>query len=157
MKLSASSYKSIRSRLRGKVLILGLGNTLRSDDGAGSILAKRLKDNPYFTVIDADAVPENYLTKIIRIHPDTIIIIDSADLGKSPGTIEVLESKDLVTVNLFSTHNASLSLTINYLQNNLEADIIILLIQPESIKFGEVLSVQVRESIEDLEGFFNGR
>jgi len=135
-------------------VILGMGNTLRSDDAAGSLLAARIKDRVSYTVYDAGQSPENYLEKIIKEKPDTILIIDAVDLGGKPGEFRLMEARDLKTVNLFSTHNASISLAINYLKNNLQADIIILIIQPKGISFGEGLSQQISETLNRLENCF---
>ncbi len=135
-------------------MILGMGNALRSDDGVGSLLAARIKDRVSYTVYDAGPSPENYLEKIIREKPDTVLIIDAVDFGGKPGEFRLVEAQDLKTVNLFSTHNASISLAINYLKNNLQADIIILIIQPKSISFGEGLSPQISETLNKLENWF---
>jgi len=145
----------LKSHLKGKIIILGIGNTLRSDDGVGSILASRIKDKVLFTVWDAGESPENYLEKIIRENPDTVVLIDAVDFGGKPGEYRVLEPEDIKTANLFSTHNASISLTINYLQSNLKADIIILIIQPKSVAFGDKLSPEVAKSLDFLAGWFS--
>jgi len=144
----------LKLHLQGKVVILGIGNTLRSDDGAGSILASRIKGKVPFIVFDAGESPENYLEKVIKEKPDNIVIIDAVDFGGKPGEFRVLETQDLKTTNLFSTHNASISLTINYLQSNLKVDIIILIIQPESISFGDKLSREVTGTVNTLESWF---
>jgi len=142
--------------LKGKVVILGLGNTLRSDDGVGAVLANRIKDKVPFTVWDVGVSPENYLGKIIKERPDTVIIIDAVDFSGLPGEFKVLEAEDIKTANLFFTHNASISLAINYLKSNLKADIIILIIQPKTISFGDKLSSEVSRALEELENWFNG-
>lgn len=144
----------LKAHLCAKVVVLGIGNTLRSDDAAGSILASRLKDKTPFLVFDCGPNPENYLGRAIKEKPDNIVIIDAVDLGILPGEFRVLEARDVNTTNLFSTHNASIALTINYLQSNLQADIIILFIQPKSIAFGGDLSVEVSGALDKLEGFF---
>lgn len=144
----------LKAHLKGKVVILGIGNTLRSDDGLGSILAERIKGKVPWIVYDAGESPENYLGKIIKDNPDNIIIIDAVDFGGKPGEFRVLEASQIKTANLFSTHNASISLTINYLQSNLKADIIILIIQPKDINLGDNLSPEVHRALEKLESFF---
>jgi hydrogenase 3 maturation protease len=127
---------------------------MRSDDGIGSILASRIKDKVHFKVFDAGISPENYLEKIIREKPDTVVIIDAVDFGGKPGEFKTLEAKDIKTVNLFATHNAAVSLAINYLQNNLKVDIIILIIQPKAIAFGDKLSQEVADTLDKLESWF---
>jgi hydrogenase 3 maturation protease len=145
----------LKAHIKGKkVVILGIGNTLRSDDGVGSILASRIKDKVPYTVYDAGPSPENYLEKIIKKKPDTIIIIDAADFGGKPGEFNVLEGPEIKTNSLSSTHNASISLTINYLQNNLKVDIMALIIQPKIISFADKLSREIDESLNNLENWF---
>lgn len=144
----------LKLHLKGKALILGIGNTLQSDDGLGSILASRIKGKVPYTVYDAAASPENYLGKIIKDKPDNILLIDAVDFGAKPGDFAVFEGSDIKALNFFSTHDASLSLAINYLKNNLPADIIILGIQPKKVVFGEGLSQEVSQTLQKLEGWF---
>ena len=62
-----------------KIIILGIGNESKGDDGVGPYIIKRLKifnKNPNLVLIDAGVVPENYIQKIINFNPETIIIID---------------------------------------------------------------------------------
>lgn len=146
----------LKAHLNGKVAILGVGNILRSDDGIGSILANRIKDKVPFMVFEGGISPENYLEKIIKAKPDTIVIIDAVDFGGLPGEFKILEAKDIKTINLFSTHNVSITLLINYLQNNLKVDIIILIIQPKSTVLGDKLSPEVAASLSKLEDWFCG-
>ena len=144
----------LKAHLEGKTIILGIGNNLSSDDGCGSILASRIKDKVPYLVYDAGPSPENYLGKIIEEKPDTVVMIDVVDFGATPGEFRVFDSEEIKTVNLFSTHNASLSLSINYLQNNLKLDIIVLGIQPKTLAFGDKLSPEVGKTLERLEKWF---
>lgn len=144
----------LSSALKGKVIIIGMGNILRADDGIGVILARRLKERLPYTVWNTITALENYLEKIIKEKPDTLIIIDAVDFGGRPGEIKLLNSFSLKTVNLCSTHNISLSLAINYLQNNLKVDIIILAIQPKKISFSKKLSPELKKTLKILENYF---
>lgn len=143
----------LKEHLKGKAVVLGIGNTLRNDDGIGSILAGRIKDKVSCIVYDAGSSPENYLGKIIKDKPDNIIIVDAVDFGGIPGEYRILEG-DLKTANLFSTHNASISLTINYLKSNLGTDIIILAVQPKNTAFGDSLSQEMAKTLRELEEWF---
>ena len=144
----------LKAHLKGKVVILGIGNNLRCDDGFGSLLASRLKDKVPYIVYDAATSPENYLGKIVKDSPENIVIIDSADFGGYPGELRLAQTDEIQSVNLFSTHNASLSLTTNYLKKDLRADIIILIIQPKCIAFGDKLSPEISDTLEKLEHWF---
>ncbi|MBU1090874.1 MAG: hydrogenase 3 maturation endopeptidase HyCI [Candidatus Omnitrophica bacterium] len=144
----------LKAHLTGKVVILGIGNTLRSDDGIGSLLASRLKDKLSFIVYDAGVSPENYLGKVDKDKPDNLVIIDAVDFGGKPGEFRAVDGEGIKTTNLFSTHNASLSMLINFLQSNSKMDIIVLIIQPKTIAFGDKLSPEITKTLVKLESFF---
>jgi hydrogenase 3 maturation protease len=144
----------LKQHLSGKVVILGIGSTLRSDDGIGSILASRIQGKIPYIVYDASSSPENYLGKIIKDKPDNIIIIDAVDFGGKPGEFCEAEGGSVETTNFFSTHNASISLAINYLQSNLKADIIVLMVQPKLLEFGDKLTPEVEKTLRILESWF---
>lgn len=144
----------VLDNLSGKVVVVGIGNTLRSDDGIGSLVAARINGKTPFLVFDSGINPENYLGKIIGENPATVVIVDAVDFGGRPGEIRVLEPKDFKTSNLFCTHNASISVVINFLQENLPLDIIILAVQPKSIVFGDKLSPEVTLALSTLENWF---
>jgi hydrogenase 3 maturation protease len=145
----------LKLHLSGKVLILGIGNTLRSDDGIGSILAVRIQGKVPHIVYDAGSSPENYLGKIIKDKPDTILLIDAVDFGGKAGEIRMLEGEDIQTVNFFSTHDASISLAIDYLKKSLgKVDIFILAIQPKVLAFGDKLSPEITGTLKEIEEWF---
>jgi len=150
------ALEHLKPRLKRRAVILGVGNTLRSDDAVGSLLAARIKEKIPCPVYDAGTSPENYLGKIVKDSPGNIIIIDAVDFGGRPGELRVIEGDDLRTANLFSTHNASLSMAINYLKSNLKADIIVLSIQPKSISFNDKLSPEIERALNKLENWFYG-
>ena len=154
MERNSSILAHLATHLKGKVVILGIGNNLKSDDGIGSILAGRIQGKVPYLVYDSGSSPENYLGKIIRDKPDTLLLIDAADFSAPPGDFNILEGEELETSNMFFTHNASLSLVINYLKNNLKVDIIILIVQPKSIAFGEELSPEIAQTLDELERWF---
>jgi len=148
--------EQLKARLSGKVVIVGIGNTLRQDDGIGSILARRLKGKVPYVVFDAGTSPENYLGKITSENTDTVLLIDAVDFGGRPGELRLIEGDELNSANMYFTHNASLSLAINYLKSSLQADIIILIVQPKSIAFGDTMSKELVTVLEELENWFYG-
>lgn len=152
--METETLNHLKAHLAGRVVIIGVGNTMRSDDGIGSILASRLQGKVPWIVYDAQESPENYLGKIERDDPDTVVIIDAVDFGAAAGTIAILEAEDIKTASMYSTHNASIYMLINYLKTNLKADIIVLVIQPKKISLGDCLSPQINVVLEKLENWF---
>ena len=131
------------------VIFIGIGNTLRGDDGAGAICAQRLKGK--INIIEAATTPENYLSKIIKENPSEVWIIDCLDFGASPGQWKIFKSGELSSDHMFFTHNLSLELFCDYLRNNIAAPIFILGIQPKSTRLSENLSKEVEATLGEIE------
>jgi len=140
---------NLKTLFKGKVVIIGIGNTLRKDDGFGPALISRLKEKIKAICIDAGTTPENYTGKIVRENPDTILIVDALDLGRNPGEFEILEKDDIVKSG-FSTHDISPNMFIEYLQDQTHADIYMLGLQPKSVSFGEGMSNSVKSALTEI-------
>ena len=153
----------LKEKLKGKVVIVGIGNSLRGDDGAGPELIKSLKfkvrsseknhelstPNHQLCLIDTGSVPENFLQKIVGERPDVILLVDTINLGKPAGSIEIIAAENLKEES-FSTHNASLKLTIAYLKKETGTDLFLLGLQPKNIGFGQKISPEVEESVKKI-------
>lgn len=136
--------------LAGTVAVLGFGNRLWRDDGAGSVLAERLKSAcPEAVVFDGGMVPENYLEKVAAAKPDSILLIDAADFGGEPGECRVFVGKDLAFTGL-STHAGSPQMLAAYLEARTGAEVRMLAIQPGDVGEGEKLSPAVEVAVGKL-------
>ena len=51
--------------IQGEVVVMGIGNPLRGDDAAGSMVARRIAAPPGVSVIDAQEVPEDYFSLVV--------------------------------------------------------------------------------------------
>ena len=144
--------EQLRERLQGKrTLILGIGNTMRGDDGVGPALIDRLQGKVSATLIDGGEVPENYLGPIEAARPEVVLIVDAADLKASPGDVALIELEQLAQTGM-STHNASLGLFASVVQRLTGADILVLAVQPEVNSFGAGMSEAVGRTMEWVEG-----
>jgi hydrogenase 3 maturation protease len=141
--------QELRRRLKGKVLLIGVGNTLRGDDGAGPALIALLEGKVKAGLIDVGEAPENYAGKIIAADPDTIVLIDAADFGAQPGDIAVLDPDEISGCGI-STHQMPLNVFFSYIRQNCRADALGLGIQPAQIGFGDPVSPAVASSVEAL-------
>ena len=58
------------------MIILGIGNELKCDDGVGPFVIDELKDleNPNLIIIDGKTVPENFTGKIRKEQPSHVIL-----------------------------------------------------------------------------------
>ncbi len=142
---------NLKDILKGKVVLLCLGNIDRGDDGVGPLLASSIKDKVPYEVIDAGTTPENYTGVIKRLNPDTIVIIDAVEFEGKSGEIRLFKSEDLRTGKI-STHDVSPKLLIEYLASSTNAEIYILGIKPASSKFQEGLSEGVKETLKKIKG-----
>jgi hydrogenase 3 maturation protease len=135
--------------LKGKIVIMGVGNVLHGDDGFGSAFVKQIKESVDAVCIDAGNAPENYAGKIAKLKPDTILIVDAVHLNLNPGEYDILV-KDDITESGFTTHSMSVNMFIEYLENETNADIYVLGIQPENTTFGSEMSEKVEKTLKDL-------
>lgn len=143
--------QELRERLSGKrAAILGIGNPLRGDDGLGPHLASRLKDKVDALVLDVGEVPENYLGLVISAIPEVVILVDAIELKDRPGAIAIVEVNALEE-RCYSTHNASLSLFVKALCAEIQTDVFLLGVQPETIAWGAPISQTVIQALETLE------
>jgi hydrogenase 3 maturation protease len=141
--------ESIGSKLKGKVLILGVGNPLREDDGAGPYLIRQLKGRVDAALLNGEEEPENLLDQIVGMKPDSILIVDALELGAQPGSVALLEEDQLERRSL-STHHASLKLFIECVKGETGANVLVLGIQPKLVEIGRALSSEVKESLGHL-------
>lgn len=149
-------WDDLKAKLKSKkVAILGIGNLLRNDDAAGAVLAERLKGRVPFVVLNGGVSPENFLEKIVRAKPEVVLLLDACDFGARAGEIKIISPQAIQNPPLFFTHNASISLSINYLQNSAAIDIIMLIIQPKDTGFGDKLSPEVEKGLKKIENWFD--
>jgi hydrogenase 3 maturation protease len=130
---------------RERVVIVGVGNPLRRDDGVGIAVVKRLKSkvsDDNILVIESESVPESFLQPITDFNPSHILLIDAALLDLEPGQLRFITATEVSGVAV-STHALSLQLFCSYLLRVTGAKIGLLLIQPETVDFGEGLSPAV--------------
>lgn len=145
---------TLRKKLKGKSLLLGLGNILRGDDCFGAILAKRIRRKTCLKVLEAEDAPENFLDKIIKENPDTILFVDAVDFGGKAGEMRLWNLENVKPGNFFLTHNPSPRMLCDFLRGNSEAKMYLLGIQPKDIRLGAGISPQIRERLDALKVWF---
>jgi len=136
--------------MRGKTVIVGIGNPLRGDDGFGPALIGRLQGKTNLICIDAGNAPENYLGCIAREEPDTILLVDVAHLDLEPGKYRILRPEEILKCGL-TTHDMSSRMLIEFLQNQTQADIFMLAVQPQNISLGEAMSECLNKTLDEIE------
>ncbi|HEY3380838.1 MAG TPA: hydrogenase maturation peptidase HycI [Vicinamibacterales bacterium] len=142
-----------------RVAILGVGNDMNGDDGAGvSVvreLAARMPATPGVLLIDGGTAPENFTGPIRRFRPDLVIEIDAADQGEPPGTVAWIDWREADGMSA-STHTLPPSVLANYLSSELGCRVALVGIQPEGLEMGTPLSPTVASAVRDLADALSG-
>jgi hydrogenase 3 maturation protease len=133
-----------------RVAVVGVGNTMRGDDGAGILvvraLASRLRDAPDVLLIDGSTAPENFTSPIRRFRPDLVIEIDAAHLEQPPGTVAWVDWRDADGMSA-STHTLPPSVLARFLTTDLGCEMLLLGIQPATLDMGRGLSPEVEAAV----------
>jgi hydrogenase 3 maturation protease len=130
----------LEGRLKGatRIAVLGVGSELRSDDVAGILAADGLRracpDRSDLLVAMGYSAPENLTGPIIGFKPSHLVVVDCAELGAPPGTIRLFPIEDIGGVSS-STHSLPLKVIFGYLSRSCPCEIIVVGIQPKSLKF----------------------
>jgi hydrogenase 3 maturation protease len=123
-----------------KRLFVGIGNILKSDDGAGVYISKKINQQDTISSLTVEASIENYIGKINTLNPDILILIDCVDMNSTAGTYKLLTLNQIHDLT-FNTHNISLKRLTEFFR----MPVFILGIQPENIDFGENISYLVKK------------
>lgn len=137
-----------------KLIILGVGNELKCDDGVGPYIIKKLKeenieDKKKLLFIDAQTVPENFTGKIRKEKPTHLIIVDACLMDEEPGTMKIVNKYDFANIGI-STHSMSLSFFVRYLEKDTEFRIIFVGIEPESMDYADKPTPKVAEAADEF-------
>ncbi len=142
------------ARMTRPALVLGIGNVLLSDDGAGVRLAERLREEDaatVATVIDGGTLSFSLLTYIEST--DSMLVLDAADLDSPAGAVALFEGtamdQFLGTARRRTVHEVSLIdlLDMARLQGCLPRRRALLCIQPSRIDWSETLSPPVAAAL----------
>jgi hydrogenase 3 maturation protease len=131
--------RSILSQKDKKKLFIGIGNVLKSDDGAGVYISRKIMQRDSVSSLTVEISIENYIGKINSLNPEILILIDCADMKLPPGSFKLL-TLNQIQDRTFNTHNISLK----NLSEFFTMQVYVLGIQPEKIEFGENISYLVR-------------
>ena len=150
------------------VIIFGIGNDIRGDDGLGPYIINQLTDlkELYWAdskddedtlgnihLINGGSAPENFTGLIKRIDPSHIIIIDATLMNRESGKIEIINKENIKDISI-STHSMSISFIVKYLELENDFEIIFIGIQPELMDLSFDLSETIKKSSDDLVGIF---
>ena len=135
--------------------VISLGNELRGDDSIGPAVVNELRTMElpeYVTLINAGADAFTVLEHLIAKEP--ILIIDCAQMGKSPGDV-IKFRVDISNIKLFensiSLHGFSFGEVFKMAEEfGPIPDCSIIGVEPKSVEFGQKLSDEVKQSLPSI-------
>ena len=139
-----------------RILVLGVGNSILTDEGFGvkvveELAARReeLAIPPYVEILDGATLGLDLLYYIEG--RDKVIMIDVVNAGEAPGTLFRFTSEDIKTkvITKVSMHQVTLFdvLTMAELTDRMPAEAIIIGIQPGEIEWGLELTPRIAAQI----------
>jgi hydrogenase 3 maturation protease len=134
-----------------KKLVLTVGNGMMGDDGAGSLLAQKMKQTPVdeWDILSGGAAPENVLHRVREATPEQVLLVDAADMDLPPGSIRRIPEDKLDDLFMFTTHTLPLTFLIQALREFVP-QVELIGIQPEVVAFGYPMSERVREAVSQV-------
>lgn len=138
-----------------KIVVLGLGNSIRTDDGLGIHALERLGKHTGLPV-NLELVEGG--TKGLELacyaaEASKLLILDAVDVGEAPGTVVRFTGADLANLpggkSVHELGLADLLLTLSLVAEQPQ-EIILMGVQPDVIEWGTELSPVVEAAIEPL-------
>jgi hydrogenase maturation protease len=139
------------------ILVLGIGNTVMSDDGVGvkvvQRLAKEYRLPAYVDVMDGGTLGLDILPRLEGI--EKLLIVDALETGYSPGTCIRLAGEEIpfALETKVSPHQMGLKdlLSVSELmEGQLPAEMVLIGVQPESIEMDTELTPVVEAQLDKL-------
>jgi hydrogenase maturation protease len=140
-----------------KILVLGVGNPFRRDDGIGPAVIGRLKSEWRPQESNADLLDggTDGLSLIDYIEGyEKVLVVDAVDMGATPGEVRMFspeEAKLAVKADALSTHGFGLAEVIALMEKlEMKTDMRIIGIQVKDVTFGEGMSPEVSSKLEEI-------
>jgi len=128
-------------------MLIGVGNRLLGDDGAGPEVSVRLGESGWLAV-DCGPSLENAVGLVTRWRPDLLVVVDAARMGLPAGAVRSLPRPSGERM-LASTHGLPLSFVLDRVEEAARR-IVLIGIEPQDLTPGAGLSAPVRAAVERL-------
>jgi len=135
------------------VLVLGLGNSIMSDDGFGvkvvNTLSSRYRFQGKIRLVDGGTLGLDLLPHLEDV--ESLLIIDALDMRDEPGQVFRIEGDDVprAFASKLSVHQMGLQdlLAVAELQGHVPTRLVVWGVQPESIEMGTELTARVEAAV----------
>ncbi len=137
------------------ILVLGVGNPFRHDDGIGPAVIARLQADQNLSGVDLLDGGTDGLTLMDYMQGyERVLIVDAVNMGVTPGEIKLFSPQDAtlsVTSDALSTHGFGLAEVIALMDKlDMRVNMQILGIQAKDVSFGEGLSPELETKIDHV-------
>jgi len=149
---------------KARAVVCGMGNVLYGDDGAGPAFIRdargvgRNDGEGGVALIDCGKSPGQKLKEIISLSPSIVIVVSAADIGRGPGTVQLLSIEQAKKA-LLASHKVDAEMFLRYLEGTLPAGarIFFVGVQPGPSSQGGMLSpagksalIIVRRTVDEI-------
>lgn len=142
----------------GDILILGLGNVLRGDDGVGTAVISALQTQSLPDEIDlVDGGIAGLEIVLLLQKYNRVIVVDAAEMGLEAGEWRAFEGETAVLPVNPSSMNGTLhgtgfaeALTLAEALGTLPEELLVFGVQPERVGWGEGLSARVETAVYEV-------
>ncbi|MGA2965214.1 MAG: HyaD/HybD family hydrogenase maturation endopeptidase [Terriglobales bacterium] len=145
----------MRDLLSSDTVVIGVGNTILSDDGVGVHAARLLQDDPRvpagITILDGGTIGLDLIP--YASDASRLLLLDAVNSGKAPGTLTRMTAKDVLdTSSGWSVHQLGVAdlIAALALMATKPQDIVVLGVQPANTGWGTSLSPDVEAALMDL-------
>jgi len=141
-----------------KILLLGIGNLIMSDDGVGVKVVQRIQREfilpDHVEVIDGGTLGLDLLPMLEGV--ERLIVVDAVETGMEPGTCVRLSGEELPIAleTKVSPHQMGLKdlLAVARLMGHLPSEMVLIGVQPGSIEMDTELTPEVEAKVDVLIG-----
>jgi len=132
-------YETLLNRLNGakKVVFMGIGEEKLRDDGVGPYIISKLisYSDKRVLFINAGIDPMARIDDVINFEPSHLILLDTCMLNKPPGTVAILERKNICDYVPISTHTIPVHIVIDLIVEKLpNLNVFMIGFVPESLE-----------------------
>ena len=133
-----------------RILVAGVGNVLRADDGFGPAVAERLSDLPEGVEVVETGIGGIALLQELLAGCEGLVLIDAVDQGAPPGTVLAIEPEVGEAVHVPDVHLADPERVLGMAKamGALPARVLIVGCQPARVdELSERLSPEVQRAV----------
>jgi hydrogenase maturation protease len=140
---------------RTRIVVLGLGNLMRTDDAVGMLAVEQLRADPRMPV--SVSLVDGGTLGLDLLHPlhgaTHLLALDAIDAGAAPGTLLRFAGEEIADLPVSkSVHLLGFSDLIGAMRltGNAPLEIMVLGVQPERIEWGTQLTPTVAATLPEL-------